>query len=243
MQNFLGRFTSVASLAAAVGSTGCADNDSLLFIQGVFFLEAPSCEIQPEENAALLAGGGILDTALSDRYIAPLLVGNQITRRGSRDQVRTETSRVALKGAEVHVLSQGGSELTAFTTLSDGFVHPGTGEDPGFGQITVTLVPAQRSGVPAVGTGERVETLAAVRVFGETLGGQEVESNEYRFPVTLCNGCLIGFPSTAQDPTGDPDRCVGDPDDAPEFTGCFFGQDAPIDCRLCQGQAACDFPP
>jgi hypothetical protein len=230
-------------LAGAGGllTGGCADNDSILFIQGVFFLEAPGCEIRPEQGALLLAGGGILDVELSPtrRYVAPLLIGNQITRRGSRDQLRTETSRIALKGAEVHVLSGGGAtELTAFTTLADGFVDPGSGEDAGYGQIVVTLIPAGRDGITMPAPGEFIDTLVAVRVFGETLGGEEVESNEFRFPVTLCAGCLI-FGTT--DTNG---ACLAPADDPPEFAGCVLGQDFGIHCSQCAGNVpACEFPP
>lgn len=239
------RLLPMAVLGVLAGTTGlstggCADNDSILFIQGVFLLEGPACEIRPEQGATLLAGGGTLDTALSRRYVAPLLIGNQITRRGSRDQLRTETSRIALKGAEVHVLSGGGaSELTAFTTLADGFVDPGSGEDAGYGQIIVTLIPADRDSIPEPDPGDFFDTLVAVRVFGKTLGGEDVESNEFRFPVTLCNGCLIG--GDVDPGTGD---CLTPAENPPDFTGCFLGQDFGIHCFQCADRlSACARPP
>jgi hypothetical protein len=230
----------VGAGSAGLLTGGCADNDSILFIQGVFLIEGPACEIRPEQGALLLAGGGTLDVELSPtkRYLAPLLVGNQITRRGSRDQLRTETSRIALKGAEVHVLSGGGAtELTAFTTLADGFVDPGSGEDAGYGAIIVTLLPATRDGIDQPEPGEFVDTLVSVRVFGETLGGEEVESNEFRFPVTLCAGCLVGGEVDANG------ACAPPTDDPPDYAGCFLGQDVGIACSQCLGNPACSFPP
>jgi hypothetical protein len=39
-----------------------------------------------------------------------------------------------------------------------------------------------------------VELITRIRVKGETIDGREVESNEFLFPVTVCNGCSISFP-------------------------------------------------
>ena len=44
-----------------------------------------------------------------------LIVGNQLTQRGSRERLRTETSKVALKGAEVR--EHNGYKLTLAKVL------------------------------------------------------------------------------------------------------------------------------
>jgi hypothetical protein len=69
------------------------DNASMLFIKGVLAIEATNCAAKPEAAATLRAGGR-LDVSLANGYVAALLVGSQLTQRGSREQLRTETARL-----------------------------------------------------------------------------------------------------------------------------------------------------
>jgi hypothetical protein len=80
-----------------------------------------------------------------------------------------------------------------------------------------------------------------VKVFGTTLGGQELESAELRFPIEVCTGCLIYYPPSAYDSTLDPNEpylCATSPvtalgEDAEGVLGCFPGQDRPVSCIHC----------
>src|SRR3954471_22525771 len=66
----------------------CADNNSSVFVVGVIALDKSTCVAKPDNTATLLAGG-TLDVAFTQSYTGFLLVGNQLTQRGSREQLRT----------------------------------------------------------------------------------------------------------------------------------------------------------
>src|SRR5690606_6186910 len=163
----------------AAAAPGCAENESQIFIVGVMKLESTDCILSPEADAPLLTGG-VLDRALRNGYRGGLLIGSQLTQRGSREQLRTETARLAPRGAEIRLETVGGAPLAEYTTIGTGFVNPSSDTAPGYGAMAVDIVPA---GAP-VGDGLIV---ARIRVFGETLGGQDIESNEYFFPIEVCN--------------------------------------------------------
>jgi hypothetical protein len=219
--------------AAAMGlSAGCAPNDSALFIRGVLAQQPPQCIVK-NDPSSLMLGMGVLDREFAQTYVAALLVGNQLVRRGSKDQLRTETSRVRLEGAIVSVGTAAGSTIQEFSTIGTGFVDPGTGDEPGYGVMFATLIP------PGAGAPGEVVNVT-VRVFGTTLGGQEIESGDISFPIAICQGCLVSYPSDAIDPaTG---QClVGG--DATVDPPCQPGQDDPMDCRLCANHTVCLVPP
>jgi hypothetical protein len=225
----------VAALGAAPAATGgCADNDSALFVRSVVALTAGDCTARSQPDATMLAFGR-LDLEFGEPYVAALLVGNQLARQGNRDQLRTETSRIALQGSVVSVRNVAGEELTAYTTDGAGFVDPGNGNEPGYGIMFAELLPP--GGIPAldaVTATAPTRVNVAVRVFGETLGGQEIESSELLFPISVCRGCLVSFPTTAVDANG---FCLrGIP---PEDLPCKAGQDEAVDCRLCQQLDVC----
>lgn len=211
-------------------STSCAENESMLFIEGVMALDRSDCVLRPEGNSVLLPSG-IMDRALTSRYQAGLLVGSQLIQRGDKARLRTETARMSLLGAEISIESPAGGELIpAYSTIGTGFVNPSSGTEPGFGAIIVEIVPAGATLPEGL-------VLAKIRAFGETLGGQEVESNEYSFPIQVCTGCLIAYPASAYDdtqPPGSPYLCRIDADtDLGDGSTCLLGQDSAVPCTVC----------
>src|SRR6202012_4020189 len=88
----------------------CADNNSSLFIVGVFDVGQSSCIAKPDNTGPFLASG-TLDTLFAQGYTAVLVVGNQLTEEGSTEQLRTETSRVSLRGAEITLTTLDGKAL------------------------------------------------------------------------------------------------------------------------------------
>jgi hypothetical protein len=87
-----------------------------------------------------------------------------------------------------------------------------------------------------------------VRVFGTTLGGEDVESAELLFPIEVCDGCLVSFPSSDLDPAVSGTQCKRAADmDAPTSTEtdspCNLGIDFPVSCTACSNlYAACQTP-
>jgi hypothetical protein len=232
--------TAFGKIAATCGSlallgalSGCAENESSLFIVGVLSIDDNECVVEPRPEGPFLFSG-TLDLALRTSYAAPLLVGNQLTERGSRNQLRTETSRIRLEGAEVTLEDANGGTIAEFTTLGAGFAHPAQDTAPGYGGFLADLIPA---GAPV----PEGQVVAAVKVFGTTLGGEELESAVLRFPIEVCTGCLVSYPPAAYDkdlPAGAAYLCATSPekasgDNAEGVLGCFPGQDRPVSCIHC----------
>ena len=232
---------SVLAIGTALIGAGvlpsCATNDSMMFIIGVYARKSGSCTPKPEEESPLF-DRGVLDRAFAKEYRAALLVGNQVTQRGSREQIRTETSRISLKGAEVQLETlQGASLADAFTSTATGFVDASTGTDASLAIMYASLIPASVAGSLPEGT-----LLAKVRVFGDTLGGQEVESSELAFPIEVCTGCLVTYPADARDLTADGTdyQCKVASDDTDSDSAstdvdlpCNLGIDLPVPCTTC----------
>lgn len=251
--NWLRKTVSVlsASLLCGLVAPGCEENESMLFIMGVLAVETSSCVAKPERGATLRAAG-TLDTAIAGTsgYRAALMVGSQLTARGSREQLRTETARLALEGAEVTLTDSSDRLLplpfNPFSTVGTGFVDPASGTEPGLGAIFVDIIPASISDAvsQALPQGDGI-VIAKIRVFGTTLGNQEIESGEYVYPIHVCSGCLVTYPAGSSTPGTTPNgpECNTMSATTTQITACFLGQDMPVPCTVCAGSnAVCKFP-
>ncbi|MEP7048734.1 MAG: hypothetical protein ABJB12_00210 [Pseudomonadota bacterium] len=243
------------TLGSLAFAPGCATNDSSMFVVGVIAINESACLAKPDTTAAMLPAG-VLDTVFKQDYTAFLLVGNQLTQRGSREQLRTETSRVSLRGAEVTLTTLGGEDIKItrtdaagktttssahYSTVGTGFVDAAAGDAPSYAAVSVSLIPAA---VAASGSLPG-QVLAKIRVFGNTLGGKSVTSSELDFPITICSGCLVTYPAQG-DPTAATYMCPS-PSAADMASAaaapCILGQDAPISCTLCSASYdACKDP-
>ena len=228
----------------ALFTPSCSDNNSSLFITNVLYPPPPQCTIQADLTSVSL-GSGTLDLEFTKSYKAALLVGNQLTSRGSKQTLRTETSRVTLRGAEITLTTAQGQELFKFSVNGTGFVDVSRGEDSGFGLFGAELIPAsigeQLTGLLGIPPGGSSQVVALVRVFGSTLGNQELTSSELSFPITVCTGCLIEYPLAAIVPSSG--ECATGVTELP-VPGCRPGQDDKIDCRSCAStHDLCRFPP
>lgn len=230
---------------SSIFAPACAENESSLFVRGVMAPEATSCLFPAPSGDAIQLFAGSLDLAVASVYTAGLIVGNQLVRRGDEDKIRTETSRIELYAADVTILgsnqevlqrSDGGE--AAFETPITGFIDPGSGTEPNYGVAGVLLIDSgtaeQLRG--ELGAGGFRDLLVTIVVRGRTLGGTELESGEFQFPITVCVNCLAIRPSVLDDPGNAP---VVDCDLATEAEcPCLLGQDGRFDC-CCAGVAAC----
>ena len=87
-----------------------------------------------------------------------------------------------------------------------------------------------------------LEMVVGLTVHGQTLAGKHLESNEFLFPIELCNGCLVTVPNGAVDPDQQTPNCLlYDPFSFDEDSvNCpnLLGQDFAVDCRVCKSQPA-----
>ena len=250
MKRFWGHLW-VAGTIVGIGAVllpACAHNDSSIFILQVVAppvaVPGQGCLYPAASQSSVGLFAGKFDVGLSSAYSPVVEVGNQLLARGDSLNVRTETARVQLRGAIVRVTDAVGTELSSFTSLTDGFLDPAQGTSPGIGQAAVTLVDPPTSKKLRADLPNRMATktiLAYFKVFGQTLGGTYVESGETQFVITTCNGCLVNFPADASTSSTKydcdaPIPAMGGTIVAP----CSQGQETLIDCRLCRGLPACD---
>jgi hypothetical protein len=229
---------------------GCTDDNPGFFVRGV--LAPPSaaaggsCVYTADPTAAMI-GSGVLDIAFISSYTPSILVGNQLIARGDPTVPRVDTSRIVVQGAVVNLTDLQNNDIKSFTTLASGLIEGSAGASPGYGVMFASLVDpdaanALRASIPARGT---KGVVAKFKVFGRTVGGVDVETAEFQFPLTVCNGCLVSFPPDSVDvalqtQTGKPNCSAPLAATSGSAAPCVAGQDQPIDCRLCQGNAACD---
>jgi hypothetical protein len=225
-----------AMSTAGVVAPACADNDKSIFVRAAL---APSTNRQngvcqytadPQQPALL---EGTLDLGVRDSYTAILLIGNQLIQRGDPLAVRVESSRIHLNGAVVRVTNPDGSEIHEFTSMATGFADPENNNQPGYGIVAVTAIDTETKnrlqGAVAGGTTKLV--VAVIRVFGTTLGGEDIESGDFNLPIRVCNGCLVSFSGDCATPLLDTGSATGLP--------CSVGQDEATPCQLCYGRPAC----
>lgn len=218
-------------LAVLSGSmVGCADNESTLFIQGVAKING-DCTYSTNGGDQVLPKG-VYDVGFRGSYQAGLIVGNQMSGRGDSNRSRTETSRILLEGAEVRLsLSTGESYMDAFSAPGAGFVDVGGGSGAGYGVLSVVLLPRPKDPAEAnraLGAGY---VIAEVKAFGRTLGGQEVESGAFKFPIEICYGCLVSF--AADEVERNSAQEVVCRASAEATSVCRLGQDDVVGCSVC----------
>lgn len=230
-------FSKLAGCIAMSLFAACVDNDTSLYVEAVLAPDPPDCNYTADPGATQLFRG-YLDVALKADYEAVVLVANQLAPRGDKQQLRSETMGIELRGAEIRVTTTQGEVLEEFSVPAGGFVHANDSDDPAYGATLVTLIPASRGASLANQLrdepGETRLLVSNIRVFGTTLGGLEVTSGEFRFPIQVCYGCLIHYPPDAIEDIGEGPQCIGGGDVS--TIPCFVGQDSAVDCRACAGQ-------
>ena len=83
-----------------------------------------------------------------------------------------------------------------------------------------------------------------MRVYGYTLGGDYVESDEFEFPVDICQGCLIRFAPQDVDPAFKAPNCAAAQGSTTSLPiPCNPGQDDTIDCSQCVQSGIADCNP
>jgi hypothetical protein len=203
---------------------------SSLFIQSVLYRRPPQCVVTADATTETL-GSGTLDLAFTKSYVAALLVGSQLT------------SRITLRGADINLTDSTGNSVHEFSVNGTGSVDASRGGDSGLGTFDAELVPASiadkllgklRDMTAAKNLTSQQATkqvVALVRVFGATLGNEDVTSSEFSFPIAYCEGCLVRYPLTATNPQTS--KCINSGAAELPVAGCKAGQDDPIDCRAC----------
>jgi hypothetical protein len=209
------RFVCIAAPAALLAPllTGCVDNNSTMFIRQ---MQAPDAEgdcLVTDGEDGLHWTEGYFDVSLAQSYGGTVLVGNQVQERGDETTGKVETSAVQLYEAEIETFDYSGATISSFTMPTTGFIDQASGTTPSYGLAGVVLVDPGAAG--AVGAGQTL--ISRVKIYGETLGGLEVETGWWDFPIFVCDGCLgCECPATI---------------DAEYTLACRPGNNESVDCR------------
>ena len=181
---------SIIFLLIGMTLAGCAENSaSLVILQNQAPEEGCSASNSVSDN---FVSHGILDLSagnyqLTAQYYTWLVVQNNL--RSTVESHGVELNAVEMKEARVDLnLGSAGEGLGDFTSFVDyTFVTIAPGETK---SLQVNVIPPNLAGRLSVAPGTFVEVVAKVQLVGER-GGSNISTNSIKFPITLCNGCLI----------------------------------------------------
>jgi hypothetical protein len=257
MKRVWGHVLAGVSVLAGGGAAvfACVHNDSSIFIQNVLAPQqvssGASC-VYTSATTQPYISSGFLDLAFKYDYDAEYLVGNQLVAEANSSQLMTETSTVTIQGAVIRITDSAGNAIgtKTFTRLTSGTIYPANGGVPSYTSIGLTSVIDTNTGMAVAAAnsallamGGRVRVVTYTRFFGNTLGGRYVESDEFEFPVDICQGCLIAFTNQDINPCFPSPNCLGNASagttTSQNTLPCDPGQDNVIDCIQCQSNPAC----
>ena len=224
------------SLVALLALVACEDNRASLFVRGVVPAAVDSttggCTIDGASDTLL--SGGTVDVGLTNGYTLDLSIGNQLIARADRSRLSAEVNRVTLNRAEVRISTSKAIRKDRFSSLIYGIVDPSSdGSTPGLGSVSVNVIEPDLATDLAgqLQKGETTELVAYVKIFGETLGGNDIETDFFQYPFTACVGCLVTFPEK--------DGVVDCSTAATTATTCRLGQNASVPCSACAQNPVC----
>lgn len=248
-------------------TSACAHNDSSLFVEAALFptpvAEGQSCTFTADPNQTVISVGK-MDLAFgNDEYQAVFLIGNQLVAQASSQNLKTETSIINIEGAIIVDTDAAGNQLDTFTSVASGTVLPSSGSVPGYSSIGAIVTSPKALSTLLNTEGKNINgggsslVITYVKFFGHTLGGTYIESNNFEYPITICetsvnnSQCLVNFSqseatgtcltSTLMMQTIKTPNCL-----APSATAaslpvpCQPGQDTVIDCSQCLSVKACN---
>jgi hypothetical protein len=222
----------------------CAENDSSLAIVGVLVPTPDTCTVVADLTSPEYKEG-VFDVAIGYEYASSVLLENQMVPRGDPNKLRTETSTIQVYAADVQVQDAGGGAITRsdgstaeFTVPISGFVPAGLSGVAGVGFTNVLMIDsATAQSLFKSLSNQTLNLVASVVIHGRTLGGNEVKTSAWTFPITACKGCLVDCPPKADDPLTPGPDCLSTAEDPKP--NCRAGLDIRVDCRLCRGNPAC----
>jgi hypothetical protein len=184
---------------------------------------------------------GTFDVGLGASYPIVMQLGNQLLPRGTgvaADPTHAESSRISIQGADITITHPDGSAVqradgssASFETLGSAFVDVGSSGVAGLGILGVTGIDQGTTKALCgllTDPGQRIDIVLSVKAFGKTLGGTDVESQTFTFPVSVCKGCLVDRSDNCQ-ASAAPVAGAQSP--------CSPGADIGIPCASCTGSS------
>jgi len=208
------RLPVVVVLVLAAVCSGCVDDDKMFFIRQN---QVPGDGCMVDTGTDIFRSRGTLDLAVKgyDYWLHPLVENHMLSTQGADNQPERNLLHMRRFTVDVDVPGLG---TTSLEVPVSGTINPGG--IAAYGGIPVIPIAIQGPITPK--PGQQVIVDARVRAVADR-SGDEMQSAEFIFPITLCNGCLM----------------VGDPNDAcstanPSAVGntCGRPQDQPVTCCI-----------
>lgn len=229
-------------LTVALGAFAACTSDSGggIVIRQNLANDGARCVFTADSGNAFIARGTIALQSPQPYVLTPLLESNIVALQNQVSQrtIQTRGARVSLTIAGA---SQAGTSVMVnttsfpagalkFTSLFSAPIAPNGGLSVGEFDIIPTSF-LEALGAQLTGASVHVQVVAEVKVYG-TLGGDELESDPFYYPVTVCNDCVINpvgaCPIAMKGSLGNP---------------CNPYQDGQIDCcTAADGQLLCPAP-
>jgi hypothetical protein len=251
------KLPSLAALFLLAGS-GCAEDTAELFV-AFNALPDNECRVTAGDSTELFNASGTLDLLVTRSYeIYPIVEstlvpseGVSFARAGGQGGLTGadwEANSVSITAVDVEfdVPKAFGVGIPKKLTIPlSGSIEPGGSAAFAFRAIPATLgdvLAASKLLRTATAVEDPNELTIGLRLKfrGMTGGGREVDSNEFKYPLTVCYGCSLSYSADADsDPTDARLDCLNFNSDQeiPEesFNKCAIGQDSITDCRLVCG--------
>lgn len=235
----------LAAIAAigqmAVASLGCEDvkpdSQALQLLANTFVSARTQCQIRA--GASEFRARGIMDVAVSNTYYMYPQVINQLEESEAYtgltgEHLRLNNNNVTIRGATIYYDFSPTDPFLAdipedfWSFYQPAFVHASGSVRPG--EIAPSIVPVipwelgneiakRMTQLGGVGT----EIVIRITLEGALADGTPVQSSEFWYPITICNGCLVYFPPRVDCRQLEENIAVP----------CVPGQDDGVDCRLC----------
>ncbi len=246
----------MALALAGLSMFSCEKNAASVFIRR---MQAPIaagvvCMI-PLDPIVQPVAEGIMDVGVRDDYLVNPLIQSSLVATANPNFGRIETNGATIEGFVVE-LREGSPDgplvEVPFSVYQTTFVPPSMAGAPSFGITTLQVIPPgigqrlradvcviDRQGVttdcPVPRIRERVKRIIVrMTAFGRTQGNISIETPSFDFPVNVCCGCTVQFPTDANLADAvypGPDCNSGIALIGPGL--CAPGQDFLLDCRQC----------
>lgn len=258
-----GRLTRGLLMALTVGALcACEDREVSITIRQMQTLDNSTCSPSLRTEEAL--GQGVVDIALATSYVAFPFIENRLSditevKTYSVEDARLDTHDVVLRAAviEYSALGQISAEVPQQVRVPlSGTVQVGGSATLAVEVFSSAFIQLLRSSPefllvntePPRATRASVKVIVTLRIEGETLDGTDIETNDFLFPVEICNGCRVTYPRELLvnqpgvglacpiqvDEDGNPVTAAT----AEELCDQFVGTDGQfVDCVTCQGAA------
>ena len=189
----------------ALTGTGCLAHtgDEGMVVLNNTAITGMTCALMGTSGQAFQTQGMISVFSPSPYVLTPF-IQSRITSTGGDDSQRTielEGARIDLRVAAATVQHPDGTYTSPAITLSDASSHfaelfsgnlpPMGTANVGFGLVPTTAIGEIRTMAGAGPTDRLNATVTASVVIYGTMGGNEIDSNPFQYPVTVCNNCIV----------------------------------------------------